>query len=70
MKNNLDIICFGDQWDDFFRRRQALMYYLSKNENIRSVLYIERPLTVFSLIKYILKIAPNRTAKRWKRLFS
>ncbi|OGR88959.1 MAG: hypothetical protein A2992_06970 [Elusimicrobia bacterium RIFCSPLOWO2_01_FULL_59_12] len=64
-----DTVCFGDQWDDWHNRRQKLMHTLASQGHVRKVLYIERPLTAFSFLKYLLGKTDAATASRWKRVF-
>ena len=46
------IIYFGDQWDDFWRRRQQIAFRLSQYDGIGLVFYIELPLTLVTFLRY------------------
>lgn len=63
-----DIICFGDHWDDYLRRRQQIARRLSKFEEIDKVIYIELPLTIFSFIKYLLGKSLPKVGQAWRRV--
>ena len=62
------ILFFGDQWDDMWRRRQQLAWRLSKSNLSKHVVYIERPLPFTSLVKYIVGRADREGKKRWRRV--
>jgi glycosyltransferase involved in cell wall biosynthesis len=63
------IVCFGCIWDDFWRRRQQIMHYLAKRDEIKKVIYIEFPLTLTSLVKYYLGSVDDDGRRRWRRFF-
>jgi glycosyltransferase involved in cell wall biosynthesis len=66
----LFIICFADYYDQTWRRRQQVMFRLSQRVEVRRVLYIERPLTVISLLKYMVGRADKDASHRWRRVFN
>lgn len=63
------IIFFADQWDMKYRRRQQFAMRFAQLDYVRKVIYVEIPLTITSLIKYIFKRADAEAAFRWKRVF-
>jgi len=66
MKN---IIYFADRWDENWRRRQQVALRLSRLPEVRNVLYVELPLSLTSLIKYLFGKADKESTLRWKRVF-
>ena len=63
------IICFGLVWsDDFCKRRQQIMLRLSQMDDFKNVVYVELPLTLTSLVKYLLGRADSDATRRWKRV--
>ena len=59
------IICFGDSWDTFWRRRQQIMYRLSKQDWVDKVLFVEFTLTVASFLKFCFGKGDYGTRKKW-----
>jgi glycosyltransferase involved in cell wall biosynthesis len=66
----VNIIFLGDSWDDMWRRRQQLAWRLSQASFVKHVTYIEKPLTLTSLIAYWLKKTDADGRRRWRRIFS
>ncbi|MBI4318538.1 MAG: glycosyltransferase [Chloroflexi bacterium] len=64
----LNVLFFGDQWDDTWRRRQELAARLAEREEVGNVIYVELPLTITSLLGYLLGKADRDAKKRWKRV--
>lgn len=64
----MQILFLGDQWDTMWRRRQQLAWRLAKSELIDDVLYIERPLPVTSLLKFLVGRADRDGTNRWRRV--
>lgn len=64
----IQIIFFGDQWDDLWRRRQQLSWRLSQINIVSKVIYIEETLTFVSLMKYFLKRVDIEIKTRWRRV--
>ena len=65
------IILFADAWDDMWRRRQQLADKLAKLEAVDKVIYVERPLTLASLVRFLLGSKKDpESATRWKRIFT
>ncbi|MBI2910200.1 MAG: glycosyltransferase [Chloroflexi bacterium] len=70
MGEPFDIICFNDQWDKYRRRDKSIMLELAKRDEIDTILFVELPLTLTSLIKFLLGRTAQFTAERWARLRS
>jgi len=68
--NRIPVLFFGDQWDDMWRRRQQLAWRLSQTDLIQHVLYIERPLPITSLLKFLVGRADRDGTERWRRVLS
>lgn len=66
----INILFFGDQWDDSWRRRQELAAALAGLETVATVVYVELPLTLLSLLKFMLGRADRGTSERWKRMLT
>ncbi len=64
----MNIVYFGDQWDDLWRRRQQIAWRLSQKEPIDETWYIEGPLTLTSLAKHWLGRADGDACDRWRRI--
>ena len=47
----LQILFWGDYWDDMWRRKQQIAWGLSRLATVRHVVYVEQPLTLMSLLK-------------------
>ena len=67
---NTNILFFADYWDDMWRRRQQLAWRLSQTGLVEHVVYIERPLPVTSLLKFLVGQADRDGTHRWRRLLS
>jgi glycosyltransferase involved in cell wall biosynthesis len=48
------IIYFGDQWDEFWRRRQQIAFRLAQYDDVEKVIYIELPITLATFLRYAL----------------
>lgn len=70
MARPFDIICFDDHWDKYQRRNKSIMLELAEREEVGIILFVEMPLTLTSLIKFLLRSTAQYTAERWQRLFS
>lgn len=66
---NYSIISITNEWDMYRRRYRSLMSEMIKYKDINNILFIESPLTLFSLVRYLLKKMNKRDRKRWQRLF-
>jgi glycosyltransferase involved in cell wall biosynthesis len=66
----LNILFFGDQWDDMWRRRQQLAWRLAQTELIEHLVYIENPLPLTSLVKFFGGYADRDGTDRWRRVLS
>ncbi len=64
----MNLVYFGDQWDDLWRRRQQIAGRLSQKEPIDETWYIEGPLTLTSLAKHWLGKADGDACDRWRRI--
>lgn len=60
-------IYFGDQWDGRWRRRQQLAYRLARLSGVEQVVYIEFPLTLTSLLRFLAGKADSEATVRWRR---
>ena len=67
-RQKICFIYFGDQWDDFWRRRQQLAYRIATFSVVEKVVYIELPLTLTSFFKFIVNKADREATVRWKRM--
>lgn len=65
----MKIIYFADRWDDKCRRRQQIALRLSHLVEIEKLFYVELPLSLTSLIKFIFKKADKESTQRWARVF-
>lgn len=65
-----DMICFSHQWDKYRRRYKSIMLELAKRDEVGVILFVEMPLTLTSLITFLLRRTGQYTAERWRRLFS
>lgn len=68
LKSGINIIFFGDQWDNMWRRRQQLAWQLAKTGIFTRIFYVELPLTLVSFVKFLLGRADREAAVRWKRV--
>jgi len=50
MKKNYSILWFGQRWDKYQRRDRQLIPYLAKISEIESIVLIEPPLPLTSII--------------------
>ena len=66
----MNILFFGDKWDDMWRRRQQLAWRLSRTDMFEHVIYIERPLPTTSFIKFLVGRADRDGKDRWRRVIS
>jgi len=64
----MNVLFFGDQWDDKWRRRQQIALRMARWSSVDSLIYIECPLTLTSLAKFILGRADGEAHKRWRRV--
>ena len=64
------LILSGDYWDDMWRRRQQLAWRLAKTDLAKHYIYVEGPLSVTSLVKFITCRADSYIRERWQRIFS
>lgn len=65
----LTIIYFGDVWDTFWRRRQQIAFRLSRLAWVKRLIYVEFPLTLSSLPRFLVKNADYSASKRWPQVF-
>ncbi len=63
------IILFGEEWTDMWRRRQQLAAKLAKFDVVDKVVYVEQPLTLYSLVKYLLGKGTYSARVSWGRVF-
>ncbi|MBI4308632.1 MAG: glycosyltransferase [Chloroflexi bacterium] len=61
------LIYFGDQWDDLWRRRQQLAFHFSRRPEVERVVYVELPLPLTSLARFVAGRADRDAAARWRR---
>lgn len=66
----LGAIFFADCWDIQWRRRQQIAYRLAQNHLIEHVIYVEKPLTITSLLKFLMGKADLDGTDRWRRVFA
>jgi len=64
----VNIVYFGDQWDDLWRRRQQIAGRLAQKGSIAGAWYIEGPVTLTSLAKHWLGKADGDACDRWRRI--
>ena len=64
----MNIVYFGDQWDNLWRRRQQIAWRLAQKGAIDRTWYIEGPLTLTSLIKDWWGKADFDAHSRWRRV--
>ena len=64
----MNIVYFGDQWDDLWRRRQQIAGRLAQKEPIARAWYIEGPVTLTSLAKHWVGRADGDACDRWRRI--
>jgi len=64
------VLFFADYWDEMWRRRQQIAWRLAQMDDVDHVYYIERPLPLTSLVKYVLGRSDRDGKDRWRRLFS
>lgn len=64
------LILSGDYWDDMWRRRQQLAWRLAQTDLAKHYIYVEGPLTITSLVKFITGCADPYVRERWRRIFS
>lgn len=62
------MLFFADYWDDMWRRRQQLAWRLAQTDAVDRVLYIERPLPLTSLLKFLVGRADRDAMDRWRRV--
>ena len=62
------LIYFGDQWDDLWRRRQALCSKLAERGLFERTLYVEQPLSLSSLLRWLRRPPDADARRRWGRL--
>ncbi|MDO8532812.1 MAG: glycosyltransferase [Dehalococcoidia bacterium] len=62
------LIYFGDQWDDLWRRRQALCHSLASKSLFDRALYVEQPLSLSSLLWWLRHPPDADAQRRWSRL--
>ncbi len=67
-RGKINILFFGDYWDNMWRRKQQLAWRLARGDRIHRVIYIERPLTLTSALKYILGKGDTDAHLRWPRV--
>ncbi|MFC2040936.1 hypothetical protein ACFLTY_01265 [Chloroflexota bacterium] len=65
----LSIILFGEEWTDMWRRRQQLAAKLAEFDVVDKVVYVEQPLTLYSLVKYLLGKGKHSARVSWRRVF-
>lgn len=66
--SNSTLLFFSDNWDYRWRRRQQLASGLSKTGVFNKVIYIERPLTLTSFVKFLFRCADWESTNRWKEV--
>lgn len=66
----MNLIFFADRWDNKWRRRQQLASRMAKDGTFEHTVYVEQPLPVTSLAKFILRNTDIDGRERWSRLFS
>lgn len=66
---NITVVCFADQWDAMWRRRQQMAYRFAQLEQVARVVYVEFPLTLPSLWKTLRRTASPHTVERWARVW-
>lgn len=64
------VIGFCDQWDEFERRDRAIMSRLSAYDDVEKIIYVQPPLTLVSLIKYLCGCADTYASLAWKQIFT
>lgn len=62
------ILFFGDYWDEAYRRRQSIAIEFANLPTVSRVVYIERPITMGSLLKKIMGRSDFKTSVRWNRI--
>ncbi len=66
---NYSIITITNEWDMYRRRYRSLMLEMVKFKDIKNILFIESPLTLFSLVRYLLNKMNKRDSQRWQKIF-
>ncbi len=64
----MNIVYFGDQWDNMWRRRQQIAWRIAQKGGIGQTWYIEGPLTLTSLVKNWWGKADLEAHSRWRRV--
>lgn len=64
----ITMVCFGDSWDEFERRDMMLLSRLARHERVRSLIYVEPPVTLSSLVKFTLRRADYYGTSTWRRI--
>lgn len=67
-QKTFSIVCFGDHWDEYFRRRQQIMIKMSNYEVFDKIVYVELPLNIFSFFKFLLGKSLPKVAQAWRRI--
>jgi glycosyltransferase involved in cell wall biosynthesis len=64
----MNILFFGDYWDDMWRRRQQLAWRLAQSDLVEHLVYIERPLPITSFLRFLIGCADRDGIDRWHRV--
>lgn len=64
------LVFFADNWDCRWRRRQQLAWGLAKSGIVKRVIYVERPLSMTSFIKFLINKVDWEGKQRWERVIS
>jgi glycosyltransferase involved in cell wall biosynthesis len=63
------ILFFGDYWDKSYRRRQSIAIEFANLPTVSRVVYIERPISLGSLLNTFTGRGDAKSSTRWKRIF-
>ncbi len=67
-KQQINIIFFGDRWDDMWRRRQQFAYRFARMPGVEEVIYVELPVSATSFLKFLGGKADVDAAVKWRRI--
>ena len=67
-RSQFSIIYFGDWWDERWQRRQQLACRLAQLEEVKVVIYIELPLSLVSIVKFLGGFGDHFFRSYWRRI--
>lgn len=69
-RDGMTVVVFGDQWDDRWRRRQQFARCVARTTGVDHLVYVEYPLPLTSLARFLLRCADADGHHRWNRRFA